>query len=197
MSIRSKATRWAGQRLVSKWQTTAGPGRADASPADAQPASDTEIAEVARRCRAMVHHRSMFAAGVAAIPVPGLDLMTDIATLTKLVVSINAAFGLTPEQIDRLAPARRMVVYKAISAGGGLLVGRLVTRDLVIRVLKLVGLRLGAQQAAKWVPIAGQAVSAALTYSSLRYVCSQHIRQCTEVAQQLVSTADTAPPAPP
>ena len=47
-----------------------------------------------------------------------------------------------------------------------------------MKVLRLVGVRLTAQQAAKFVPIAGQAVSAVLTYSSLRYVCEQHIQQC-------------------
>jgi hypothetical protein len=82
-----------------------------------------------------------------------------------------------------------LVVYKAISAGGSLLVGRLITRDLVMRVLKLVGVRLTTQQAAKYVPIAGQAVSALLTFSALRYVCEQHIRQCMEVSRQLALPA--------
>ena len=35
------------------------------------------------------------------------------------------------------------------------------------------------------VPIAGQAVSAALTFSALKYVCEQHIRQCIDVSRQL------------
>ena len=119
------------------------------------------------------------------VPVPGLDWVTDVGVLVQLLPEINHAFGLTPEQIARLAPDRRLVVYKAISAGGGMLVGRIVTRDLTLKVLKMVGVRLTAQQAAKFVPIAGQAVSAVLTYSALRYVCEQHIRQCMAVARQL------------
>ena len=87
--------------------------------------------------------------------------------------------------MERLAPDRRIVVYKAISAGGGLLVGKVVTRELVLRLISMVGVRLSTQQAAKFVPIAGQAVSAALTYSALRFVCEQHIRQCLAVARQL------------
>ena len=82
-----------------------------------------------------------------------------------------------------------MVVFKAISAGSSVLVGRLVTRELVLAVLKMVGLRLTAQQAAKVVPIAGQAVSAALTFSALKYVCEQHIRQCIAVSRQLALPA--------
>jgi uncharacterized protein (DUF697 family) len=140
---------------------------------------------VAARCRQIVRRRALMAAGVAMVPVPGLDWLTDIGVLVKLLPEINAAFGLTPEQIERLAPQRRLVVYKAISAGGGLLVGRLVTRELVIQVLKVVGVRLTTQQAAKFVPIAGQAVSAVLTYGALKYVCEQHIRQCQAVAREL------------
>jgi hypothetical protein len=119
------------------------------------------------------------------VPVPGLDWLTDIGLLMKLLPEISAAFGLSPEQVERLAPDRRIVVYKAISAGGGMLVGKVVTRELVLRLVSLVGVRLSTQQAAKFVPIAGQAVSAALTYSALRFVCEQHIRQCLAVARQL------------
>ena len=149
------------------------------------PVTEKDIEATAARCRRMVSRKALLAAGVAAVPVPGLDWLTDVAVLIKLLPEINAAFGLTPEQIERLAPDRRIVVYKAISTGGGMLIGRVVTRDLVLRLLKLVGVRLTTQQAAKFVPLAGQAVSAALTYGALRYVCEQHIRQCMEVARQL------------
>jgi hypothetical protein len=68
----------------------------------------------------------------------------------------------------------------------------MVTRDLVMRALRLVGVRLTTQQAAKFVPVAGQMVSAALTYSALRYVCEQHIRQCIAISRQLMLPASTA-----
>lgn len=125
------------------------------------------------------------AAGVAAVPVPGLDWLADVSVLVKLFGEINHAFGLTPQQVERLSPHQRVYAYKAISAVGGFMVGRVVTREVVVRTLKLVGVRLTAQQAAKYVPLAGQAVSAALTFSALRLVCEQHIRQCIEVAEVL------------
>ncbi len=155
------------------------------------PATTREIDAVVRHCRRLVSRRALLAAGVAIVPLPGIDWITDVAVLMRLIPDINHAFGLTPEQIERLAPDRQVVVYKAISAGGGLLIGRLVTRDLVMRVLRLIGVRLTTQQAAKYVPIAGQAVSAALTYSSLRYVCEQHIQQCVAISRQLMLPAPT------
>jgi uncharacterized protein (DUF697 family) len=144
---------------------------------------------IAERCRKFVKQRALVAAGVAMVPVPGLDWLTDIGVLVQVLPEINRAFGLTPQQIEQLAPDRKLVVYKALSAGSSMVVGRIVTRELVIQLLKTVGVRLTTQQAAKFVPLAGQAVSAMLTYGALRYVCEQHIRQCQAVARQLALPA--------
>ena len=153
------------------------------------PGTPAQIEAAARECRRLVNRRSLVAAGVAAVPIPGIDWLTDIGVLLKLIPDINRAFGLTPEQVERLSPDRRLVVYKALSAGGSLLVGKLITREAILQALKIVGVRLTTQQAAKYVPVAGQALSAVLTYSALRFVCEQHIRQCIAVAQQLVLPA--------
>jgi uncharacterized protein (DUF697 family) len=156
------------------------------------PDTPRRIEDVAARCRRLVTKRALFGAGVAMVPLPGVDWLTDVALLLKLIPEINRAFGLTPEQVERLSPDRRIVVYKAISAGGSLLVGRLVTREVVMTMLKMVGVRLTTQQAAKYVPLAGQAVSALLTFSALKYVCEQHIRQCMEVSRLLSLPAPAA-----
>ncbi len=147
------------------------------------------LARTARRCRQRVRQRALLAAGVAMVPLPGIDWVTDIGILVKLLPEISTAFGLSPQQVERLAPERRMVAYKAISAGGSVVLGKLVTRELVLMLLKTVGVRLSTQQAAKYLPVAGQLVSAALTFSALQYVCEQHIRQCETVARQLALPA--------
>ncbi len=156
------------------------------------PGTPAQIEAAARECRRMVNRRSLVAAGVAVVPIPGIDWLTDVGVLLKLIPDINRAFGLTLEQVERLSPDRRLVVYKTLSAGGSLLVGKLITRDLVLHALKIVGVRLTTQQAAKYVPVAGQALSALLTYSALRFVCEQHIRQCMAVAQQLMLPSPAA-----
>ena len=153
------------------------------------PGTPEQVEAAVRQCRRLVNSRALVAAGVSVVPIPGVDWVTDVAVLVRVLPAINRAFGLTPEQIERLAPDRRVVVYKAISAGGGMLVGRFVTRELVGRLLRVVGVRLTAQQATKFVPIAGQAVSALLTFSALKYVCEQHIQQCVAVSRQLMLPA--------
>jgi hypothetical protein len=123
------------------------------------------------------------------VPIPGVDWITDVGVLVKLLPEISAAFGLSADQVERLSPQRKVVVYKAISAGGSMVLGKLVTREVVMLLLKTVGVRLSTQQAAKFLPVAGQVVSAALTFSALRYVCEQHIQQCETVARQLLLPA--------
>ncbi len=110
------------------------------------PSTPEEIEAAARHCRKLVTQRALLAAGVAVVPIPGLDWVTDVGVLVKVIPRINQAFGLTPEQIERLAPDRRIVVYKAITAAGGLLIGRLITREIVLQVLRVVGVRLTVQQ---------------------------------------------------
>src|SRR6185436_363926 len=96
------------------------------------PDTPEDIAAVARQCRRLVTQRALLAAGVAAVPLPGIDWLTDIGVLLKVIPEINQKFGLTAEQIERLAPDRRVAVFKAVSAGGSVLIGRLVTRDVVL-----------------------------------------------------------------
>lgn len=176
-------------------RAAAAQGRREGAEASSQPewevvpGTGEDVQAIAQRCRKQVQRRALFAAGVAMVPVPGLDWLTDVGVLVRLLPHISAQFGLSPAQIERLAPDRRVVVYKAISAGGSILVGKIITRDLVLRLVQMVGVRLTTQQAAKFVPIAGQAVSAALTFTALKYVCEQHIQQCMAVARQLALPA--------
>ncbi len=156
------------------------------------PGTESDIEATARFCRRLVTRRALFGAGVAVLPIPGLDWLTDVGILVKLIPQINAAFGLSPEQIERLAPERQIAVLKAVSAGGSMLIGKLISRDLILRLLKLVGIRLTVQQASKYVPLAGQAISAALTFSALKLICDQHIRQCMAVSRQLLLEAPTS-----
>ena len=105
----------------------------DAVPVDP---GELKLDAVVRQCRRRVRQRALLAAGVAMVPVPGIDWLTDVGVLVSLLPEISAAFGLSAAQIERLAPNRRVVVYKAISAGGGLLVGKVITKELVLMLLK-------------------------------------------------------------
>jgi uncharacterized protein (DUF697 family) len=148
--------------------------------ADGNPAYIAAI----QRSRSMLNKRALVAGVASAVPVPGLDWAVDAALLSRLLPKINAEFGLSAEQLDRLDPSKRERVQKAVAMVGTVLVGKFITKDLVITAAKVVGMRLSAAQAAKFVPLAGQAVSAMVGYAAIRYLGEEHIKDCIRVARE-------------
>jgi uncharacterized protein (DUF697 family) len=156
----------------------------------ALPRTPHQVAAVRQRCRQMVKRRALASAGAILVPIPGLDIAADVALLTQLIPAINYEFGLTPEQIERLSPRRKVLVYRAVVAFGGLMVGRVVTRELVLKALASVGMKITAKSAARFVPIAGQALSASISYGAMKLLGEAHIRDCERVVQQLMDDMD-------
>ena len=69
-------------------------------------------------------------------------------------------------------------------AGAALLVGKFITQDLLLRSARLIGVRLTTVQVARFVPLVGQAASAAIGYGAIRFLGQQHIQDCVRVVRQ-------------
>lgn len=147
-------------------------------------AGNPALLAAVQRSRQILHRRALVAAAASAVPLPGLDWAVDAALLSQLLPKVNAEFGLSAQQIDRLEPHKREQVQKAVNLVGSVLIGKLITRELVMRASHTVGVRLTTRQVAKYVPLAGQAVAAALGYATLRYLGEQHLRDCVRVVQE-------------
>ena len=147
-------------------------------------ADDAALQAAVKRSRKLLNRRAMVAAAASAVPVPGLDWAVDAALLSKLIPEINKEFGLTPQQLDQLDPNKRDQVQKAVTMVGSVLIGKLISRDLVIKAATKIGMRLTSKQLAKYVPFAGQIVAAAVGYAAIRYFGEEHMKDCIRVAQQ-------------
>eukprot|EP01136_Pigoraptor_vietnamica_P041860 Opistho-1_new@15358 len=128
-------------------------------------AGNATLLAAVQRSRKLLHRRALVAGAASMVPVPGFDWMIDAALLSKIIPEINAEFGLAPAQLDLLEPAKREQVQKVVAWVGSALIGKLITRDLVLTAAKTVGVRLTAKQATRFVPLAGQAISAAIGYA--------------------------------
>ncbi|WP_308494639.1 hypothetical protein [Duganella lactea] len=159
------------------------------------PASERDIAAVRERCRQLVRRRAMVSAGMAAVPLPGLDIVADLRLFTLLIDDINQEFGLSEQQIERLQPKFRLIAYEAAIGVGGMLVGKLVTREVVMQVLRKTGFKTVARQAGKLVPLAGQLASAGIGFYAFRQIGYQHVDACASVAQELLSAGVHRPTA--
>ena len=145
---------------------------------------DPDMQAAVRRSRKLLHKRALMAGVASAVPVPGLDWAVDAAMLSKLIPEINREFGLTPGQLDSLSPKKREQVQKAVTLVGSVLIGKLISRDLVIKAATKIGMRLTTKQLAKYVPFAGQIVAATVGYAAIRYLGEEHMKDCIRVAQQ-------------
>ena len=146
-------------------------------------AGNPDMLAAISRSKKLLNRRALTAAVASAVPVPGLDWAVDAALMSRLIPEINAQFGLTETQIEKLDPSKREKVQKAITVVGTMLIGKFITKDLVLTAAKTIGVRMTAKTAAKFVPLAGQAVSAMIGYAAIRYFGEQHIADCVRVAK--------------
>jgi uncharacterized protein (DUF697 family) len=151
--------------------------------AASEAANSAALEAAVKRSRKLLNKRALVAAAASAMPVPGLDWAVDAALLSKLIPEINKEFGLTPAQLDQLDPKKRDQVQKAVTMVGSVLIGKFISRDLVLKAATKIGVRLSTKQLAKYVPFAGQIVSAAVGYAAIRYFGEEHMKDCIRVAR--------------
>ncbi|MHB1199137.1 MAG: hypothetical protein ACYCZ6_06180 [Polaromonas sp.] len=150
----------------------------------AEDSLDAALEAAVKRSRKLLNKRAMVAAVASAVPVPGLDWAVDAALLSRLIPEINKEFGLTPGQLDQLDPKKRDQVQKAVTLVGSVLIGKFISRDLVLKAATKIGVRLSTKQLAKYVPFAGQIVAATVGYAAIRYFGEEHMKDCIRVARQ-------------
>ena len=163
-------------------------------PIAALPETEVQLQAAAARSRKLLHQRSMVGAVASTIPIPGLDWAVDAALMSKLLPRINEEFGLSPEQLDQLHPAKREQVQNAVSMVGSVVIGKLVTRQMVMRLAKAAGARMASKRVVKFIPLAGQLVAASIGYAALRFLGEQHIRDCIRVVRWVQDLPDHANP---
>ena len=149
------------------------------------PVTGTQIEQARQRCLQIVKKRAAMSAGVAAIPLPGMDILADATGFAVLVDEVNKEFGLSQAQIEKLTPRLRRIAYEAAASVGGMMVGKRVARGLVMRLFKRSAGKMAAKSTAKFVPLAGQLASAAIGYALFKKMGDQHVEACAKVARAL------------
>lgn len=163
------------------------------------PSSADELEKIRRECRKMVTKRAALSGTASIVPLPGLDMATDIGLLAQMLPEINERFGLHPEQMDEYNPQIRMIIANALIRFSTQAAGKWITKELIVQILKKVGVRITTKQAAKYIPFVGQAASAALGFTAMKILGNQHIEECYRVAKHSIEEVKKLPPpvAPP
>lgn len=106
--------------------------------------------------------------------------------MEELLPSINRKFGLSPEQIDQLDQETKKQIFVILSSLGSKLMGKTITKEVVTLLLKKVGTRVAAKQVTKYIPFIGQAVSAGISFTAMKYLGNSHIDECYEVCKRVI-----------
>lgn len=152
-----------------------------------------ELDAIKKSCRSLVTKSSSLSAGTAIIPVPGLDVGSDVAILMRLIPKINDKFGLSPEQIDSLDTESKLFVMTAISNTGSKLAGKYITKKLIVVLLNKMAGKVAAKNVSKFVPFVGSAVAGSISFTAMKYMGNNHIEDCYQIA---LATLENTPPSP-
>lgn len=156
------------------------------------PRTIAELEQVRKSCKSMINKRATASAAAAVVPLPGIDLGADVTIMMELLPAINRKFGLSPEQIDELDGEIKAKILVIISSLGSKLVGKLITKELVVAMLKKVGVRVAVKQVSKFIPFVGQAVSAGISFGAMKYLGNSHIDECYEVCKRIIEKQQSA-----
>jgi hypothetical protein len=145
-----------------------------------------ELNAVKAECLRMSRKKAFLSAAASVVPVPFTGIVTDVVLLQRIIPEISKRFGLSKEQIDQYNPKLAILIYDIAKRLGSNMIGKYLTRALIIRVFKKMGIRLTVKQTAKYVPVIGQMVSAGISFIAMRSIIHSHINKCYEVAGTVI-----------
>ena len=145
-----------------------------------------ELHRTRRQCKAIVAKRSVISGAAVLVPVPGTDIAVDMALLSHLIKTINKKFGLTDEQMSKYDTWTRMLLFDVIREAGAQIVGKAITKELIIAIIKKMGLRITIRQLTKYIPVIGQTASVAISVSAVLCIGNSHIRECHRIVRSMI-----------
>lgn len=149
-----------------------------------QTAEQLEI--ITRDCKKLVNKAALMSAGGGSLPVPAVDVAVDVAILLKVLPEINERFGLSNDQVSQYDDQFKILVYNFIKSAGAKLAGRVITKELIISILKKMGIKIASKQLVKYIPVAGTVISAGISFAAMKIVCNYHIKECRDVVKKII-----------
>lgn len=156
---------------------------------------ELHLLKIRDECYEMVSSSSFFSGAVAVVPIPGVDIATDVGILMNLIPRINKKFGLSAEQIEALDPQLKELTLIAITKIGTTLIGKFITREAVIKTVTTAGTKAATASTAKtgfkFVPFLGPILAGGISYSAMRFVGRSHVNDCYKVALEVMKQRKT------
>ncbi|MEE4354925.1 MAG: hypothetical protein V2I97_00545 [Desulfococcaceae bacterium] len=154
------------------------------------PTQFQNLESIREECKAMVTNRAVVSGAAVLIPVPGADIAADVGILMKLLTSVNRKFGLSKEQIDAYDFRIKMLIFSLITKAGSEVIGRAVTKEIILSILKRIGVRVTAKEIAKYIPVIGQFCAVSVSVGAMKYIGNSHVEDCYRIAKQIAGSKE-------
>ena len=148
-----------------------------------RPLGDT--AKISLGCRKVIRKYALGSGIGSAIPFLGADIAADAILATAMLNEIVGRFGLSRRDIDLLDLEARAVVLQAIKVQGCELVGKVITKRIVLRITAKSGVRTVARRFGKFLPVVGQIMAAGIGYATMTALGDMIVSECVGVRQYL------------
>lgn len=145
----------------------------------AYPLNPNQISEREKEARELVKRKAKFSSIAAALPIPFLDIGTDMKLMNDITGEIEEIFELDHKQVSGKSDDMANRAAVMATSMGSEFVGRQATKFLVKRIVKGSGRRIF-----RFVPIIGQAVGAVVSYMMMKKLGNDHIEKCAAAARQ-------------
>jgi len=155
------------------------------------PANITELDTIKKECIRMSNKKALLSAAASAVPVPFTDIAADVILLKQIIPGISEKFGMSKEQIDEYNPQLAIFIYDIAKRLGTNMVCKYVTKELIVQILKKMGVRLTARQIARYVPVLGQMASAGIGFVGMKMIIRSHINECYAVVKTVIESKNS------
>lgn len=142
-----------------------------------------DLDAIRAECRRMVTKRAAISAAAAVVPVPGADLIADVGILKVMLPQISERFGLREDQVKTMDATRAQQVLAIAASMGNTVIGRAVSKRVVVALLRRMGVRVATGSVARYVPFIGSAVAATISFGAMKLAGNAHIEDCYATAR--------------
>ncbi|WP_411843937.1 hypothetical protein [Salinicoccus sp. HZC-1] len=145
----------------------------------AYPLTQDQISEREKEARELVEKKARYSSIAAALPIPFLDIGTDMKLMNDITEEIEEVFELDHKQVSDMSDDMMNRAVVMATSMGSEFAGRQTTKFLVKRIFKNSGKKVFGL-----VPFIGQAVGAAISYRMMKKLGNDYVDKCLEAVRQ-------------
>src|SRR5699024_9232907 len=141
----------------------------------AEPLTNIEIEERAKEAREHVKSKATYSALAAALPIPLLDVGTDMKLLNEITGEIEEIFGITHDEVAKYSDDMKTRAAVMISSVGGEFVAHKTISNTVNKINKK---KHKSDRHFRFVPVVKQGSKAMISYFQMKKLSNDHIDKC-------------------